>query len=440
MIENLQKAWQGEGPDFQPLTVPRRKRKREHVGTVVKTSLFVIMSLVALRAGIDLSPPFRDWWRFRALQRQLLGPDDSVRADAAAELAVLSESAIPILVSALHDSRAEVREAALSALLKSPFGEEVQPSTLAEMMADPDARLRVMAIQSLSHLIRTTMARDSKEGIKLRGEMVVKFRAALKDTDPEVRTSAANALAALGIEAKDALPELNPLLKDLDPLVREAAARAVIAIDPGINEDAVNVLIESLAESAPQLDGWPALDALLKLGPNVAKAAVPTLVKLLEDNDPHSQLAIFRALKSIGPDASEALPALRKFLRTNPTRVRDMALQQRRFQEATECLHYEAASAALAIEGKAHASPWIIAALVKVLTDDAEPYTDRALAGKALKQTDSTALAEFMPGMIQRLVNEKNPTIRMQGFQLLQEIDPQAIAKGLRSDPLPAGR
>ncbi len=49
-------------------------------------------------------------------------------------------------------------------------------------------------------------------------------------------------------------------------------------------------------------------------------------------------------------------------------------------------------------------------------------------------------LAEFIPAMIQRLVNEKNPMVRMQGFQLLQEIDPQAIAKGLRSDPLPSGR
>ncbi len=227
MIENLQKAWQGEGTDFQPLVVPRRKRKREHVGAVVKTLLIVIMALVALRAGIDLSPPFRDWWRFRTLQRQLLGSDDGVRADAASELAVLSESAIPVLLSAMHDSRVEVREAALSALLKSPFGDDIRPATLMEAMADPDARIRVLAIQAAAQArtLRMRSAHEPKAGDKLRGEMVVKFRAALKDTDPEVRAEAATALAAIHPAPQEALADLNPLLKDLDPIVREAAAR-----------------------------------------------------------------------------------------------------------------------------------------------------------------------------------------------------------------------
>ncbi len=150
-----------------------------------------------------------------------------------------------------------------------------------------------------------------------------------------------------------------------------------MAIDPGaINKGrAVDVLIAGLAESSPQLDGWPALDALVKLGPNVASAAVPSMVKLLEEKRAaRAAIAIFRALKQIGPGASAALPALRKFLKANPTRQKDMMVQQRRFlPDATECLHYEAASAALAIEGKAQASPWIISALVQVLSDDNDP-------------------------------------------------------------------
>jgi HEAT repeat protein len=442
MIENLKKAWQGEGPEFQPLRPPRR-RKREHFGLWFKIAIIVIGVMLVFRASIDLSPPFREWWQFRTLQRQILSNDDTVRAEAASELAVLGKQAVPILLSASHDSRPEVRETALAALMKSPFGDDVVLSALTEALDDPDARVRLLAIQSLGRLARMTPINDPDEAGKAVGALILRFRAALKDTDAEVRAEAASALGGLGSRARESVVDLNMLLNDPDPVVREATARAIVQIDPSRNDAAVRVLIAALAESPPLLDSWPALDALLKLGPDVASAAVPTLIKLLEDDDQVAHLQVFRALKEIGPAASEALPALKVYLQGTKGHTRDMMVRQRQRQmpgmyqppETHPCPQYEAAMAAIAIEGKA--KPWVVSALVRIVTDANEPYSVRSLAAREVRTADPLALADFLPKMIEQLINEKNPLLRAQGFQFLMEIDPKAMRKAISSDPTP---
>ena len=75
MIENLQRAWQGEGPEFEPLP-DRRRRRREHLGTGVRAILIVLLALIGLRAAFDLAPGVHQWWRLRALARQLVGQAD----------------------------------------------------------------------------------------------------------------------------------------------------------------------------------------------------------------------------------------------------------------------------------------------------------------------------------------------------------------------------
>jgi HEAT repeat protein len=55
---------------------------------------------------------------------------------------------------------------------------------------------------------------------------------ALKDTDSDVRWSAAIALGVFGEKAKDAIPALQSAQSDSDARVREAASRAITRIDP----------------------------------------------------------------------------------------------------------------------------------------------------------------------------------------------------------------
>jgi HEAT repeat protein len=55
---------------------------------------------------------------------------------------------------------------------------------------------------------------------------------ALKDEEPEVRTSAAAALGAIGPDASSALPTLRRLLQDANQRVSQAAAEALKRIEP----------------------------------------------------------------------------------------------------------------------------------------------------------------------------------------------------------------
>ncbi len=57
---------------------------------------------------------------------------------------------------------------------------------------------------------------------------------ALKDSDSDIRWSAAIGLGSLGEQAKDAIPALQAAQKDHDARVREAAGKAISRIDPNL--------------------------------------------------------------------------------------------------------------------------------------------------------------------------------------------------------------
>lgn len=71
----------------------------------------------------------------------------------------------------------------------------------------------------------------------------------LKDSDPTVRKSAAEALERIGEKAREAVPALVEATKDKDESVREAALLAVLAIDPD------NKAIASTAPAKASVNG-----------------------------------------------------------------------------------------------------------------------------------------------------------------------------------------
>jgi HEAT repeat protein len=74
----------------------------------------------------------------------------------------------------------------------------------------------------------------------------------LKDSDPNVRYSAARALGKYGPKAKDYVPDLVQALKDRDKTVRMGAAYALgdVGTDAG---DAVAALKEALKDKDPEV-------------------------------------------------------------------------------------------------------------------------------------------------------------------------------------------
>jgi HEAT repeat protein len=133
-------------------------------------------------------------------------------------------------------------------------------------------------------------------------------------------------LREMGPGAKPAAPLLLPLLRDSDEGIRIAASDALREIDPVLYNsacDAMNaglatnllVLIQMLHGSAAQRSA--ALGALVVYGPD-AKPALPAIIQILQNaassgSEGEVEDAV-RVIAEIGPEAQEAVPALRGLL------------------------------------------------------------------------------------------------------------------------------
>jgi HEAT repeat protein len=159
----------------------------------------------------------------------------------------------------------------------------------------------------------------------------------LADESPKVRWSAARSLGRIGPQASAAVPALIEALKDEDESVRMFAAWALPRVGPQAKD--VPALIEAfkgrrgvsgVAEALGQI-GPEAKDALpaLRERPGIwsayaivqidsdDKTGIPYLIEQLENfEDRHVQtrMAILRALGRVGPRAKAALPVLKEMM------------------------------------------------------------------------------------------------------------------------------
>ena len=100
----------------------------------------------------------------------------------------------------------------------------------------------------------------------------------MKDKEPMVRYWGATGCLILGEDAKSASKELKVLLKDTNPDVRITAAEALCTY--GTSIEAATVLIESLNEEN-QMVRVHAINSLELIGGEIAKRAVPTIKKMI---------------------------------------------------------------------------------------------------------------------------------------------------------------
>ncbi len=170
-----------------------------------------------------------------------------------------------------------------------------------KLLGDDDLRIRQRVLDGIEYLeadalpaipvlesaLRDAVRSIREAAVRILGELPVdnmKGTAAsvgklLLDPDPDVRRSAATTLGRLGPDARAAVPSLKEALNTGD--------------------------VETVEKTCPVIS---------RLDPKDARPLVPRLIKLLSHDDDRCLIAAARTLGRIGPEASAAIPALRKLL------------------------------------------------------------------------------------------------------------------------------
>ena len=159
----------------------------------------------------------------------------------------------------------------------------------------------------------------------------------VEDLDSTGSVEAAEAIAAMGPEAQDALPALFYALLNGDAAVRTAAYEAVAAIRPDQRGRALGVLRRGGPDSVPALGvafagatGEVRRDAIVvlhELAPDDPAAALPILLEALEDEDVETRHIAVITLAKLGESATSATPALRVALDDKEPSVRAAAVR-----------------------------------------------------------------------------------------------------------------
>jgi hypothetical protein len=197
--------------------------------------------------------------------------------------------------------------------LEDPFGTglAVTRAYLAAAMADPEARVRLQAVQAVEML-------HGPLGAAL--EAVV---AALDDRDRFIRWAAARTLRKCAPhERPRALASLARLLRDQDLGVQMTAADTLESFGPDA-ADAVPALTAGVGRGDPEIR-VAVIEALAAIGP-AAQPAIPAIADALRHPDARVRRAAADALYRFGPAAQSAVPALRRVLTDSDEQVRRSA-------------------------------------------------------------------------------------------------------------------
>jgi HEAT repeat protein len=130
----------------------------------------------------------------------------------------------------------------------------------------------------------------------------------LKNSNADVRWSAAVALESFVTEAESAIPILTQALSDMNVNIQVAATRTLGRIGAA----AIPGLLQALGKPEKQVRR-EAVWALARIG-SAAKGTVSALTRALQDSDLRVRWGAAQALGAIGPDAGAAVSALAECL------------------------------------------------------------------------------------------------------------------------------
>jgi HEAT repeat protein len=258
------------------------------------------------------------------------GSDNAVRGAAASALkSAPARAAIYPLILALQDREASVRSKAADALARPDAGFAVP--RLIQLLGDRDEAVRNAAgraLEAIGHNAGRALVKASKDqdaDIRDRAILILEKLdsnealtlqiEALRNEDASVRKSAVSFLGgfAVGPQANTIASELIKALKDRDASVRTSAAHLLGAF--AYNHTVASALIEALKDQDSHVRYTAAQSAIRVHGD--PKPVIPILIAALKDQDPivrHDAAATLGSLGYLGPDAKAAVPAILKLL------------------------------------------------------------------------------------------------------------------------------
>lgn len=260
----------------------------------------------------------------------------------------------------------------------------------------------------------------------------------LRDKDATMRAATAEILGHIGPAAKDAVPALIVALNDEDEEVRD---RVKLALGEIKDTRAIEPLLATFRQQRKRGDAEDAAEeSLIRIGP----AAIPALIKALENDAPEVKESAARVLGKMGSDAKEAVPVLISLINDedeNLSRTVIMALGEIKDARAIKPLidtFYRNPSSE-------NVAP---IALGKIGSEAIPPLVEKLKEEKAIvRNFSASALGEIgpaakvaVPSLIAML---KDPDVRTQAIRALGKIKDkealQPLLALLKQKPLPEG-
>lgn len=290
------------------------------------------------------------------------------------------------------------------------------------------------ATEALTAIVKKGEARTAPvaaESLAELGDRGARSLLALVAEDEEKIWSAANT-GLLRVRSPLAVPALVAGLRDERNPVRQAAALTLGQIGPAAR-DAVTPLVAILRDPRSDIREAAAA-ALARIGP----PAVASLAKALADLDTEGMRRAVAALESVGPQARDAAPALRRLLeeRTSPLALDVcralLAIDGTQGETVLEPLLAKVHQARGVPDGSERAAAELLGAVGKpavpglrrALRSDRPAVISCALQGLRALRAKSDAL-DALPEVL-AVIKGPQPRLRLEALVLLQEMGPGA--------------
>lgn len=203
-----------------------------------------------------------------------------------------------VMLPALRDPAASVRNAAADALARSP--PQALPA-LIEMLGSADPLEQARAARVVAR-----MGAQAKVAVPALVEV-------LSDSPDDTQEAVVDALGSIGPDARPAVTPITRMLREKPSIDRQKVLIYELGEIGPASEPAVPLIVEALRDprDPEQFLNVVAAEALGKIGPG-ARAAISPLMAALESDNGTGRLvtAATEALGNLGADAKAAIPAL----------------------------------------------------------------------------------------------------------------------------------